>query len=83
MTNCPNCGAPVVSSQCEYCGTVFVTPKQSTREDIPEWHAPISLVEAYKQGEIVRYGGVLRRSLIDRNVFTPTHDSVWQTVETI
>ena len=23
MTNCPNCGAPITSSRCEYCGTVF------------------------------------------------------------
>jgi len=23
MTNCPNCGAPVTSYKCEYCGTVF------------------------------------------------------------
>ena len=23
MTNCPNCGAPITSSKCEYCGTVF------------------------------------------------------------
>lgn len=23
MTNCPNCGAPITSSQCEYCGTSF------------------------------------------------------------
>ena len=23
MTNCPNCGAPIVSTKCEYCGTVF------------------------------------------------------------
>lgn len=23
-TNCPNCGAPITKSQCEYCGTVFV-----------------------------------------------------------
>lgn len=22
-TNCPNCGAPIMKSQCEYCGTVF------------------------------------------------------------
>lgn len=22
MSNCPNCGAPIVSSKCEYCGTV-------------------------------------------------------------
>lgn len=29
MTNCPNCGAPIVASQCEYCGTMF-----------PEYHSP-------------------------------------------
>ena len=23
LTNCPNCGAPITSSKCEYCGTVF------------------------------------------------------------
>lgn len=23
MTNCPNCGAPIASSQCEYCGTIL------------------------------------------------------------
>lgn len=23
MTNCPNCGAPITSSQCEYCDTRF------------------------------------------------------------
>lgn len=23
MNNCPNCGAPIVAAQCEYCGTVF------------------------------------------------------------
>jgi hypothetical protein len=22
-TNCPNCGAPITSRQCEYCGTIF------------------------------------------------------------
>lgn len=21
--NCPNCGAPITSAQCEYCGTLF------------------------------------------------------------
>lgn len=23
MSNCPNCGAPIVADQCEYCGTRF------------------------------------------------------------
>ncbi len=26
MINCPNCGAPIVSDKCEYCGTVFHRP---------------------------------------------------------
>lgn len=28
MTNCPNCGAPIVADQCEYCGTVFHKPEK-------------------------------------------------------
>jgi hypothetical protein len=23
-TNCPNCGAPITSEKCPYCGTVFI-----------------------------------------------------------
>lgn len=23
MFNCPNCGAPITSNQCAYCGTLF------------------------------------------------------------
>ena len=23
MNNCPNCGAPIAGTKCEYCGTVF------------------------------------------------------------
>lgn len=30
--NCPNCGAPVRSGECEYCGTVF------TSNSIAKWH---------------------------------------------
>lgn len=26
MTNCPNCGAPIKGSRCEYCGTWFESP---------------------------------------------------------
>lgn len=115
MTNCPNCGAPIVADKCEYCGTVFGAPKLCSHDDIlgmyknaerllasgavtvnearellgfnridtAEWHAPMSPVEAYKQGEIVRYCGVFRRSLINHNVFTPTYDSAWETVKII
>ena len=23
LLNCPNCGAPITGSKCEYCGTIF------------------------------------------------------------
>lgn len=26
-TNCPNCGAPIIGRQCEYCETVFYVMK--------------------------------------------------------
>ena len=29
MTNCPNCGAPITSYACEYCGTVFPEQRRS------------------------------------------------------
>ena len=32
MTNCPNCGAPIISSQCEYCGTRFPNWTQELTE---------------------------------------------------
>lgn len=25
-TNCPNCGAPIKTGKCPYCGTIFVDP---------------------------------------------------------
>lgn len=30
MTNCPNCGAPIVGPKCEYCDTVFKKSGQPT-----------------------------------------------------
>lgn len=38
MTNCPNCGAPITSHQCEYCGTMFNTLKQCDHDDILGMH---------------------------------------------
>lgn len=28
-TNCPNCGAPITSYRCEYCGTKFESPLEN------------------------------------------------------
>ncbi len=30
MSNCPNCGAPIRRTVCEYCGTPFVDHKSQT-----------------------------------------------------
>lgn len=106
MTNCPNCGAPIISFQCEYCGTRFAekdvsshpydTMLQSgilTANEIrtllglkpvklaPVWCSPVSLADAYSQGEIVTHDGVLYQSLIHRNVYHPSHSNVWQILE--
>ena len=29
-TNCPNCGAPIKTDKCPYCGTTFVEPNIMT-----------------------------------------------------
>lgn len=38
MTNCPNCGAPIVAAKCEYCGTVF--------SNLPQFDKKISLLKS-------------------------------------
>lgn len=35
-TNCPNCGAPITGSKCEYCGTVFETAERIYQMDASE-----------------------------------------------
>lgn len=32
MTNCPNCGAPLVGGQCEYCGTLSPDAEKKIQE---------------------------------------------------
>lgn len=31
--NCPNCGAPITSYICEYCGTEFEKPKKKLSDE--------------------------------------------------
>ena len=33
MCRCPNCGAPITGSNCEYCGTVFDAEADSRAYD--------------------------------------------------
>lgn len=35
-TNCPNCGAPIIGSKCEYCGTVF-SNHDTTSSSSEQW----------------------------------------------
>ena len=58
MTNCPNCGAPIHGSSCEYCGTEFDTirvapirPKIYPQELFIEQRFTISVQEATKAFE--------------------------------
>ena len=32
MTNCPNCGAPLVGGRCEYCGTLSNDAEEKIQE---------------------------------------------------
>lgn len=32
MTNCPNCGAPLVGGRCEYCGTLSPEAEEKIQE---------------------------------------------------
>lgn len=43
MTNCPNCGAPIVANQCEYCETVFDISDYAEMEELK---SEINLVKA-------------------------------------
>lgn len=44
VTNCPNCGAPITKSKCEYCGTTFVDAIK-LEDDIRETRRNILLAE--------------------------------------
>lgn len=51
MSNCPNCGAPIVGPSCEYCGTVFYLDhlKQLTRRrsDAETYNKVVKKLESY------------------------------------
>lgn len=50
-----------------------------TREGYPEWVQPLGTSDAYSKGDIVSYKGILYRSIIDANVWSPdANPSVWE-----
>jgi hypothetical protein len=46
-------------------------PDSDTEEGYPEWVQPLSTSDAYNTGDIVSYNGVLYKSLIDGNTWSP------------
>lgn len=52
-----------------------------TEEGYPEWVQPLGASDAYNTGDIVSYNGVLYKSLIDGNVWSPeAYPQGWESV---
>lgn len=52
-----------------------------TEEGYPEWVQPLGASDAYNTGDIVSFGGVLKRSTIDGNVWSPDeYPAGWEDV---
>lgn len=52
-----------------------------TEEGYPEWVQPLGASDAYNKGDVVSYNGVLYRSTIDANVWSPdTYPTGWEVV---
>lgn len=55
-----------------------------TEEGYPEWVQPLGASDAYNTGDVVSYNGVIYKSLIDNNTWSPdTYPAGWQIVEEI
>ena len=53
-----------------------------TEEGYPEWVQPLGASDAYNTGDVVSHGGVLYRSTIDGNVWSPAdYPQGWEIVE--
>ena len=65
QTNCPNCGAPIDSIKCPYCGTVFINTANVSLSD------PFFL-------QFVNNGRVIRTRVILQNIdYELSSDSPW------
>lgn len=52
-----------------------------TENGYPEWVQPLGASDAYNTGDIVSYNGVLYKSIIDNNTWSPdTYPAGWETV---
>lgn len=62
MTNCPNCGAVITSSQCEYCGTIFELDKRFSDKFIVKIGGKIT------QKKIKKLEEQLNKALLEDNL---------------
>jgi hypothetical protein len=52
-----------------------------TEDGYPEWVQPIGASDAYNTGDVVSYNGVVYKSLIDGNVWSPdAYPAGWEVV---
>lgn len=51
-----------------------------TEDGYPEWVQPLGATDAYNTGDIISYNGVLYRSTVDANVWSPDTYG-WEVVE--
>lgn len=56
-----------------------IEPDSDTKEEYPEWAQPLGASDAYNTGDIVSHNGVLYKSLIDGNTWSPVDYSTgWE-----
>ena len=52
-----------------------------TDDGYPEWVQPLGAADAYNAGDVVSFGGLLYRSLIDGNVWSPeSYPNGWEKI---
>lgn len=61
-TNCPNCGQPITSEKCEYCGTVFydfvnISPEEPSYLRIKYGDRKMIIAKAIGTEAEIAYGG--------------------------
>jgi len=70
MTNCPNCGAVITSSQCEYCGTIFELDERFSNEFI------IQIGDKITQKKIKKLKERLDKTLLEDNLTLLNHSLI-------
>ena len=57
QTNCPNCGAVIQGSKCEYCGTLFY---DFTELDLGNWDKPV-MIKINNYGQEIYLNTVIQK----------------------